>query len=77
MSNYSYPYPNKHVQMGFIRTMPENIGGKTSSLPDNPQPAMAYVPFQTDLNIYDEMKGLKAGTMFPCLDKPFLGSGAR
>ena len=34
---------------------------------------MAYVPFQTDHDVYDEMKALEKGTLFPCLDKPYLG----
>lgn len=38
---------------------------------------MAYVPFQTDATVYEEMKALRAGTLFPVLDKPFKGRGMR
>ena len=33
--------------------------------------AMAYVPFQTDSEVYTCEKALKQGTVFPALDKPF------
>lgn len=33
---------------------------------------MAYVPMQTFTERYAEDKALKAGTLFPDLDKPFL-----
>lgn len=46
-------------------------------LPADPVPAMAYVPFQTDTSTYDEMQALACGTLYPCLNKPFKGSGAR
>ena len=35
--------------------------------------AMAYVPFQENTELYDDCKALERGTLFPCLDKPFLG----
>lgn len=44
-----------------------------SPLPDNPQVAMAYVPYQTDNSLYTTDQGLESGTMFPVLNKPFLG----
>lgn len=34
---------------------------------------MCYVPWQTFQSIYPLDKGFCAGTLFPCLDKPFLG----
>ncbi len=34
---------------------------------------MAYVPMQSIESTYDENEALKAGTLFPNLDKPFLG----
>ena len=48
-----------------------------SALPKNPAVAMSYVPFQTDTATYDEVKALAYGTLFPCLNKPFKGSGSR
>lgn len=34
---------------------------------------MAYVPFQEIEGVYECDEALKAGTLFPNLDKPFLG----
>ena len=36
--------------------------------------AMAYVPFQQYKTVYSEDKGFERGTIFPELDKPFLGT---
>ncbi len=44
-----------------------------SKLPKNPVVAMAYVPFQTCTDEYDVEKALCYGTLFPVLNKPFLG----
>ena len=38
--------------------------------------AMAYVPMQQWETPYDAMTGLDRGTLFPGLDKPFLGKEA-
>lgn len=38
--------------------------------------AMAYVPLQSWNQTYDPMVGLDRGTVFPELDKPFLGKEA-
>ena len=38
--------------------------------------AMAYVPWQQPGTLYDADKGLSRGTLFPELDKPFLGRRA-
>lgn len=38
--------------------------------------AMAYVPFQTWEKPYDMAAGLSRGTVFPSLDKPFIGKEA-
>lgn len=38
--------------------------------------AMAYVPMQVICKVYDPEVGLSRGTIFPCLDKPFLGEEA-
>lgn len=39
--------------------------------------AMAYVPDQIWEKPYDVNEGLDRGTLFPALDKPFLGGGHR
>ncbi len=48
-----------------------------SPLPCDATVTMAYVPFQTDAAMYDDMKALCEGTLFPVLNKPFLGAGDR
>ena len=37
---------------------------------------MAYVPMQQYGNVYEVENALEKGTLFPDLDKPFLGRGA-
>ena len=41
--------------------------------PQNTPIGMAYVPFQEWEEPYDENTALMKGTIFPSLDKPFLG----
>ncbi len=43
------------------------------ALPEDASVTMAYVPLQTDLIAYDIEKGLNNGTIFPVLNKPFMG----
>ncbi len=38
-------------------------------------PAMAYVPWQYFTTVYEPDKALEVGTIFPELDKPFVGRG--
>lgn len=38
--------------------------------------AMAYVPYQSWGKLYEPSVGLERGTIFPCLDMPFLGEEA-
>ncbi len=40
---------------------------------DNFPVAMAYVPWQYWGNVYEADKAFRQGTIFPELDKPFLG----
>lgn len=53
----------------------ESCHTPTSPLPKNTVPAMAYIPFQQFGEPYSSKEGFKKGTLFPCLDKPFLGEG--
>lgn len=46
------------------------------ALPEMLSLAMAYVPFQQWETPYEEDVALSRGTVFPCLDKPFLGEEA-
>lgn len=45
-------------------------------LPSKVVYAMAYVPFQQWETPYDTDVALSRGTIFPCLDKPFIGEEA-
>ena len=47
--------------------------GKMPKFPADAAVTMAYVPFQNMTTTYDADKGLMVGTLFPDLDKPFLG----
>lgn len=38
--------------------------------------AMAYVPYQPWDKTYEPSVALERGTIFPALDKPFIGEGA-
>lgn len=76
MNNYPYDRFAK-ASMGSNRGSSVIQGGTTTALPENPVPAMAYVPFQTDTTTFDEVKAFKVGTLFCVLDKPFLGRGIR
>ena len=38
--------------------------------------AMFYVPVQEWTDVYDTETALSRGTIFPCLDKPFIGERA-
>ncbi len=44
-----------------------------SSFPADYAVAMAYIPYQQNADSYDADKALARGTLFPVLDKPFLG----
>lgn len=43
-----------------------------SSFPENYSYAMAYIPFQQFDSVYPADKALCRGTLFPCLDKPWM-----
>jgi hypothetical protein len=42
-------------------------------MPKDPSLAMAYVPWQQFTSTYEPQKALMVGTIFPELDKPFVG----
>lgn len=60
--NFKCDYSEKPLSSRFSNT-------KLKDLPLT----IAYVPFQTLGTVYEQSEALKAGTLFPCLDKPFLG----
>ncbi|MGN1328633.1 MAG: spore coat associated protein CotJA [Eubacterium sp.] len=46
---------------------------KRPALPEDATVTMAYVPLQLELVTYDSDKALQNGTLFPALNKPFMG----
>lgn len=44
-----------------------------TSLPENLSLAMAYVPMQCFKNVYELNDAFQQGTIFPELNKPFMG----
>lgn len=50
--------------------------GKTDCVKGCPL-AMAYVPWQSFEKTYSLEEGFKAGTVFPCLDLPFMGGAKK
>lgn len=55
--------------------MPKITDMNYNCLPPLPRDAsvtMAYVPFQTNADMYDEEYALMRGTLFTSLDKPLL-----
>jgi len=52
------------------------VNTETARRPDKLALAMAYVPPQPQItHVYKTDVALKQGTLFPDLDKPFLGKG--
>ncbi|MBR6502111.1 MAG: spore coat associated protein CotJA [Clostridia bacterium] len=44
-------------------------------MPDNDVLAMAFVNVQHINSVYDDETGFSSGTIYPCLDKPFMPGG--
>jgi len=76
MINPYNPYQNKY-NVHAVATMPKtsNIQIEKPEIPQNNLSfAMAYVPKQPYIGkTYDTMTGLKKGTLFPEMDKPWIG----
>lgn len=72
--NYRHPSDKIATEVNLnmsIKKDDKNKFGNTK-LDDLPL-TMAYVPMQPLSQVYDEAQALKSGTLFPNLDKPFLG----
>lgn len=59
------------------RSAPQQSGETMYSHADHMVPAMAYVPMQKWEGTFELGKGLRMGTIFPNLCKPFCGRGKR
>lgn len=53
--------------------MPNPMGGGMSAFPPETPVGMCYVPMQKLTTVYEPDNAWKRGTIFPDLDKPFLG----
>lgn len=67
--------------MSISTSVPAGLGGKDCTPNPTPFPArtpvaMAYIPFQQFGQLYSPEQSLNYGTLFPDLNKPFLGGGA-
>ena len=56
-----------------MQPMPYNNSDCRDSVSADWVLAMSYVPWQTWNKTYELDKALHVGTLFPCLDKPFMG----
>ena len=57
-------------------TTPKKNSDIMTPFPKETPLAMAYVPFQMWEKPYDDAVGFVRGTIFPSLDKPFIGEEA-
>lgn len=81
MNEMNIPYLNPYMDVSPMNTPFEKpntdmIDKKPISSPKMAL-AMAYVPDQPWETPYEVTEGLDRGTIFPSLDKPFLGGGKR
>lgn len=62
--------PNEDV---FSKLYPSQL--QNDMFPTEISLAIAYIPMQKITTLYDDENSYKIGTLFPDLDKPFLGGG--
>lgn len=53
----------------------DTCGNNKMCRPEGTLPVMVFIQPQTFGKMYNEAEGLKRGTLFPVLDKPFMGKG--
>ncbi|MHB8065186.1 MAG: spore coat associated protein CotJA [Ruminiclostridium sp.] len=81
MNEMNMPYGNPYKDMSEMN-MPcgnpyKDMAEKTMMPGPKMVLAMAYVPEQMWETPYEVTEGIHRGTLFPALDKPFLGGGNR
>lgn len=54
----------------------KNLFQPKTAFPAETPVAMAYIPYQMWEKPYDDIVGFQRGTIFPSLDKPFIGEEA-
>ncbi len=65
-------------QCGNALTMQtKKCGSDKMYRPENELPVMVFIEMQQFGKMYNEAEGLQRGTLFPALDKPFMGGGYR
>lgn len=65
-------FEKKDEENGKVKACPLPMG----AFPEDTPLAMAYVPYQTWEEPYEDEVALCRGTIFPSLDKPFIGEEA-
>lgn len=78
MENFQTMFDDSAIRaaLGKLEEARSNADVTMSALPANPVLAMSYVPMQFYRDMYSTEKGFSAGTIYPELDKPFLGGNA-
>lgn len=78
MENFQTMFDDSAIRaaLGKLEEAQSNADVTMSALPANPVLAMSYVPMQFYRDMYSTEKGFSAGTIYPELDKPFLGGNA-
>lgn len=59
--------------MNYMNNCASCQGARRDEFPSDMPIGMAYVPWQSWDKLYDWDKGYHTGTIFPSLDKPFMG----
>ena len=75
---FMFDDPAVRNALGKIRMSQSNTDSvDISVLPDPMVLAMSYMPMQIFKDMYDVHEGFSRGTVFPELDKPFLGGNCK
>lgn len=74
----TFQTPTAYPNYGYTGMTPTRMETGTAQQSNTINPAlvslaMGFVPFQAWENTYDHQVALQRGTIFPSLDKPFLG----
>ena len=78
MNSREFMFEDQIIRNALYKIRETEMGNtELSALPENTVVAMAYVPFQNNTTMYGVSDGFSKGTIFPELDKPFLGGKCR
>jgi hypothetical protein len=76
MYNKMLPEANAYNKVAAAKKKPSGLFQPKTAFPADTPVGMAYVPYQMWENPYDDVVGFVRGTIFPSLDKPFIGEEA-